>query len=399
MKSLSTQELLKRVFSQPTAPFREGFVRSELSRILSSAGIPHFIDKTGNLIAGVGSFTELRRQSSSYRVALMAHMDHPGFHLDRRLGPRLYQCRWYGGAPWGGMNHQSVRLHDPHLAPRTKSTVALSGVRGKILPLPGKFQGRADGRVFKVKFERDISEFSKMSFGGFDFPAFQRRGDLIFTRAADDLAGCVIALGALLDQETERLKSKTRTPRNLLAIFTRAEEVGFVGCTDLLKQKTLPKNLWLISLEASKTLPGAELGKGPVLRIGDRVSLFDSEFSSLLWSVARDLEKKTQFRFQRRLMDGGTCEATPLSLNGYKVTAIAVPLLNYHNGDANDRPAPEAISLRDTVQARHLCLQISHFLRTHPKWRIQRLKEIASYHRRHQKQLRKKITYHGETPL
>jgi len=396
VKSYSTQELLKRVFSQPTAPFREGFVRSEVRRILSSVNIPHFMDKAGNLIAGVNSFKEIR---SGFRIALMAHMDHPGYHLDKRLGTNIYQCRWYGGAPWPGMNHQAVRLHDPLCDPRAKVEGARSSVRGQILPISGKLAAQADGRIFKVRFERDISEFSDGSFGGFDFPAFQRRGDLIYTRAADDLAGCVIALGAVLDQEAERRKRKVHALRPLLAIFTRAEEVGFVGCSDLLKQNVLPKdNLWLVSLEASKTLPGAELGKGPVLRIGDRVSLFDSEFSSVLWEEAKELQKKTRFQFQRRLMDGGTCEATPLSLAGYSVTAIAVPLLNYHNCGPGDRPAAEAISLKDTHQARRLCLQLSRSLKSRPEWKKQRLKEIAAIHRLHENRLRTKISYHGESP-
>jgi len=382
MKTPTTEKLFKRIFAQPTAPFREGFVRAEIVRILTEQQVPHFIDGGGNLIAGVRSFTELGRD---FRIALMAHMDHPGFHLDRKLDPRTYECRWYGGAPWKGMSGKAVRLYDPQSRARS--------VRGRILPLPKHAHRQDDGTAFKVRFSRAIDEFSAASFGGFDFPAFRkvRRGriELIRTRAADDLAGCVIALGALLDERA----AKTRKPR-LVSIFTRAEEVGFVGCTHLLNSGRLPRGLWVISLEASKELPGAKAGLGPVLRIGDRATLFDSEFSALLWQTAQSLGAK--FKFQRRLMDGGTCEATPLSLHGFTVAGLAVPLLNYHNGDPQDRPAAEAICLSDAEGARRLCHELAKRLKSRPQWRKERRRLIQSYFKMSRPLFNATIAYEGE---
>jgi hypothetical protein len=37
------------------------------------------------------------------------------------------------------------------------------------------------------------------------------------------------------------------------------------------------------------------------------------------------------FRFQRRLMDGGSCEATAFCAAGYRSGGLALPLDNYHN--------------------------------------------------------------------
>jgi endoglucanase len=185
-----------------------------------------------------------------------------------------------------------------------------------------------------------------------------------------------------------------------LAVFTRAEEVGFIGCTDLLTRKILPENIWFLSLEASKALPEAEMGRGPVLRIGDAWCLFDAEFSSLLWTFAKELAASTEksenpFRFQRRLMSGGVCEGTPLTIFGFQVAAISVPLLNYHN-QGEDGPAQEMISLFDVEGARALCFSLAEKLKEKPDWKSKVKKEILGFHRKLKPHLKAQIPFDGE---
>jgi len=63
--------------------------------------------------------------------------------------------------------------------------------------------------------------------------------------------------------------------------------------------------------------------------------------------VARELRKKDRrFFYQRRVMDGGTCEATPYQLKGHISGGIAVPLHNYHN-QGKRRIGPEGVYLKD----------------------------------------------------
>ena len=58
-------------------------------------------------------------------------------------------------------------------------------------------------------------------------------------------------------------------PVDVYGVFTRAEEVGLVGARLLAEANTLPKNTLVVSLESSRSLPGAEIGGGPVIRVGD----------------------------------------------------------------------------------------------------------------------------------
>jgi endoglucanase len=183
-----------------------------------------------------------------------------------------------------------------------------------------------------------------------DLPAFRRdprRGDLLETRAADDLAG-VAAILALLDV-VERVDPRRRV--DVRGLFTRAEEVGFVGALAVARARRLPRHTRLVAIEASKALPEAPQGGGPILRVGDRTSVFDDALTRWIARVGARLAEETRGRFvwQRRLMDGGTCESTAYQLYGYRCAALCLPLGNYHNMGERGRIAVESIRLGDLV--------------------------------------------------
>ncbi len=336
---MRTIDLIDEVFHQPTAPFFEGWVLQKIEDILIRHKIPFFFDRAHNLIAGVSNEKELKKA----RIGFIAHTDHPGFHIQKSLGRNRYSALWYGGAPFKQMKNAKLAIYHP-LLPGIKNSGVIS-----------KFKHQTytrEGMDFEIKTKKPLP-FVHGSFGAFDFPALSLKKNLIRTRVADDLTGVAIILGMLIDLKLFLKKS------NIVGLFTRAEEVGYVGCWSLLDSKKLSKDIRLVSLEASRTLPGAEIGKGPVLRIGDASTIFDSELSIALWETAQ----KSKVSFQRRIMDGGSCEATAANLFGYRVTGIAVPLGNYHNQGASG-PAPEIVDLRDIDSARKICtLFAKHFLK------------------------------------
>lgn len=338
---MRTYELIKQIFAQPTAPFFEGFVLKKIETILQKHKIPFFYDTSGNLIAGVPNVKKLK----SVRLCYMAHTDHPGFHIAKKLEEKKYEALWYGGAPFNTINNSKVAIYHP-LIPDFKA-------KGKITRFKIQKYTR-EGLKFEITTSRPLPHFDNY-FGAFDFPAYKLKGSRVITRAADDLAGVAIILGMLL-------KLGNKNKMRIAGLFTRAEEVGFVGCWSLLESKTINKKTRIVSLEASRELPMAEIGKGPILRIGDYSTLFDSETSIELWKSAQMIKQKDKkFNFQRRLMDGGSCEATAANMFGYKTTGIAVPLVNYHN-QGKKGPAPEIIDLNDVDGAIKLCIE---FARNH----------------------------------
>jgi endoglucanase len=225
----------------------------------------------------------------------------------------------------------------------------------------------------EVRFESNaLSEIQKRFpkgselFGGFGFraPVWQE-GDLLYTKAADDLVGCFAIVSTALDLFK---KQKGKKPKNtsFLGLLTRAEEVGFIGAIahlDLGWLKKSRRTLMAVSLETSRTLPGAEFGKGPVVRLGDRYTVFDAGKLRVFTELA---EKILPGKHQRRIMDGGSCEATAATVFGIPAIGISVPLGNYHNqcfeGGPDSRaalgPAPEFVHLDDVQGLLELCKAI-----------------------------------------
>jgi endoglucanase len=187
--------------------------------------------------------------------------------------------------------------------------------------------------------------------GGFrmwDLPACEVRGGRIHSRACDDLIGCACIVAMLLDLE------QTGAECAAWGLFTRAEEVGFVGTIELAKSSRVPKSVTVVSLETSSVKGGpVKFGAGPIIRVGDRTSVFDSSATALLQDVA----KASGLSHQRALMQGGTCEATAYALYGYRTAALCVALGNYHNCGPRGRIASEFVSVGDAVGMARLCVE------------------------------------------
>ena len=140
-------------------------------------------------------------------------------------------------------------------------------------------------------------------------------------------------------------------------LFTVAEEVGFVGAIGAATNGLVKKNARLVCLENSRSFPESPIGGGPIVRVGDRMTVFSpgltNEISTLMMAHAAANPK---FKWQRKLMAGGACEATAFSAFGFQSTCLCLPLGNYHNMQAIDevqagrRPAKvgrEYISVED----------------------------------------------------
>ena len=239
-----------------------------------------------------GNLIVVRSGSARAQYAFVAHMDHPGW----RLQPKK---EFLGGVP--------ADLQE----------------KGKI---------------------RSFGDF-----GMWDLPELVVEGDRLYSRACDDLVGCSAIVGILDSLE------ESRSLASALGIFTRAEEVGFIGAIELVKAGRLDPQLTVISLETSAERPPARMGAGPIIRVGDRTSIFDSDVTAFLVETA----KSRQLTYQRCLMDGGTCEATAFQLYGYRSAALSIALGNYHNCTPDSRIDAEYVDIRDLEGLINLCVAIA----------------------------------------
>ena len=295
--------ILSRLGVQPAVAYREAGVASAVELTLKELGVAWEVDDHGNIIARVTG-----QDPAAEPLALVAHMDHPGFEAVS------YQGDYLVGDVLGGVPPASFEAGVPlHI-------ILADGKR-----LPATTAGRhGDDAQRQVLIE--LSEPAQLELPAavvFDLPDFQVDGDMIRMRAADDLSGCASILAALAE-----LSAQT-PPGDVYGVFTRAEEGGLFGARLLAEEGTLPPGTVVVSVESSSVIPGVEQGKGPVIRTGDAMTTFDSGAERVLSQAAGYLKAQANgFQVQRQLMSGGVCEATAFAAHGYPVTGLAFPLGN-----------------------------------------------------------------------
>ena len=349
--------LLTRLLQQPTAPFREEHVVTAVERILTAARIPFFRDPIGNMIIGCASRAQYRRlaheKSTEPLRVFMAHMDHPGFHGVRWMSGTRLSVKWYGGSPVSHAHGSRVWL-------ATREGDRMEGKLARVRLVKSR-RAIQTAEVHVSGATREPKPKASAIYGGFGFRApVWRSGKKLYTKAADDLVGVFAIIDTAMWLRANHRGAKSPP---FLGILTRAEEVGFIGAIGHFELGWLSnarRPAVCVSLETSRTLPGAAVGKGPVVRLGDRRTTFHPDYLAVLSDVARKTLLK---RHQRRIMDGGTCEATAATVYGLPAIGISVPLGNYHNegfeGGPDCRsprgPAPEFVHLDDIEGMSKLC--------------------------------------------
>jgi endoglucanase len=339
MLNSTHQKIVLEVLSLPTAPFVEGAVVDWLERFCRGRrGLRLTRDRAGNVLV------HLRRGRSRIRrpVCLAAHLDHPGFIADRMTAPGRLRAHWRGGVKPEYFVGSGVRFHAEDR--RTRGRVrSISTYR--------------DGKITRVKSA--VLEVSRPVPAGapgmWALPAPSIGKRLIRAPACDDLVGAA-AMVCAVEQILRR-----RMGAEAYLLFTRAEEVGFAGALNACRLGTVPTKCPVVVVETSSELPSARIGDGPVMRVGDRASVFHPASSAWCDAAATRLAKRDRkFTYQRKLMDGGTCEASAFNQFGYDATCVCLALGNYHNMDVKrKRLAPEYVSLSDFTSLVKLFVELA----------------------------------------
>ncbi|UCG32328.1 MAG: hypothetical protein JSU68_11745 [Phycisphaerales bacterium] len=302
------------------------YVRSFCER----RGLKVRADKFGNLL------TKYQRggRKAGWPLLFSAHMDHPGFEALEMVGARGVRAQWRGGVALEFFRGAGVRF--------LSEGKWVRGIIRRVKPLkskPGQMR-RAD--TVEVEL-RGRGQVAKGALGMWDLPGPAIRGKKIHAPACDDIAG-VAAMLCLLEVLCRR-----RVNAAVYLLFTRAEEVGFAGCMSACKAGTVPKRSAIVGIECSTELLTARMGDGPILRVGDRMSVFSPRLEGYCRQTADELSRKDKtFRYQRKLMDGGACESTAFCAYGYEATGVCLALGNYHNMNKREkRIEREYIHLED----------------------------------------------------
>jgi putative aminopeptidase FrvX len=390
------RRILREVVSLPTAPFREELVQEYILFFARQRGLPARTDGVGNIVVewrGPGAET-----GGVPRVAFTAHMDHPGFEIIESEPGKPPVAEVRGGVPSEVCPGAAILFYDGDQYIRATAQTAFT-------------DHPDDPKGFKRIVVDAEAPIKRGAFGWLDVGFCRFVGDEVHTKSADDLAQVALQL-ILLDRLRE-----ADAAAHVWCVFTRAEEVGFVGASAWVESELVPPDdVPVIVLECSRALPElAEIGQGPVVRVGDRMTLYDPDVDAWMADTARAIEEEERkaglpdadsapddgedadpdgdgfadsgpgetgsdapahrralaalrafdrrrkavgFAWQRALMSGGACEASLFANVRPRVGAMALPLGNYHNrGDG--RAEAEIISRTDAANQLRLMQRLA----------------------------------------
>lgn len=328
------EQYLLELTNLPTAPGCEGAVSDWIDQWVGQrAQLRIRRDRFKNLMI---TCKNRRRGSRQKPIIFTAHMDHPGFVVTGAEG-NLVEAEFRGGVGAEYFKNALVRWR------RSTNCLVNQDVSGvvKSIKKPNKKAGNKYIKAFiELKGASAVPKIGDII--TWDLPPSKIVNGLLNAPVCDDLAALAGALAAL-----EQV-SKKNNCADVRVLLTRAEEVGFIGAMGACQSRLIPKTARLIALENSRSFTDSPIGGGPIIRVGDATSTFDPQLLSGVCQLARSLSKKktkkskNTFTYQRKLMVGGSCEATAYQAFGYQTICLCLALGNYHN-QKSDPAVPNSL--------------------------------------------------------
>jgi endoglucanase len=304
-------------------------------------------DRAGNLVV---EFLAARRDTADAPpLFITAHLDHPAFVVESVIpgesgAPARIEMSFRGGVMDVFFEHAPVMIH----------LDAEGGLEGRVLH--ATLMGRAEksspaGKHYVAEVHEDdepgAPRWQDVRPGHIATwqlePSEIDPAGVLHAPACDDLAAVAAALSAMDGLRAARAAGEPVGDVRLL--FTRAEEIGFIGAIAACREGTMPRGSRVLALENSRAFPESPVGGGPIVRVGDRMSVFTAWLTAACAARAEELfatpsspgiqragaADAGKRPWQRKLMAGGACEASVFCRYGYDATCLCLPLGNYHN--------------------------------------------------------------------
>ncbi|MBL8990801.1 MAG: hypothetical protein JNJ48_04385 [Phycisphaerae bacterium] len=319
----------------PTAAGREHRVVAFIERwVAARPALRLASDKAGNLIVSMKR-PPRRARAAAAPLFITAHLDHPAFVVERIVAPGTLELSFRGGVNEVYFTDAPITLH---LADGRTASATLIGKAPAGTPAGQHYLAEladADEHLADSIAVGDVATWLLLP------PEIDGDG-VLHTPCCDDLAAAAAALAAM--DEILARRATGATVQDVRLLFTRAEEIGFVGAIAAVKLGSLPRGARVIALENSRAFADAPVGGGPIVRVGDRLSIFTPWLTAACAQRAEELfggpstptasqtvKASPPRPWQRKLMAGGACEASVFCIAGYDATCLCLPLGNYHN--------------------------------------------------------------------
>lgn len=286
-------------------------------------------DQAGNLVV---AFVD-KGATEQPPLLITAHLDHPAFVLTRVVSPSVVELQFRGGVMDVFFEGAPVTIH-----PRSGGPI-LATLSGETTP------SSASMKSYLAEIDGSGDALRPGDVATWRLAPAEVVGDILHTHGCDDLSAVASALCTMDVLRVARAAGERVGHVSLL--FTRAEEIGFIGAIAACKLGTIPKGARVLALENSRSFPDSPIGGGPIVRVGDRISTFSPGLTAacaaraeetfanaaqpLASQTAAQAKAEASRPWQRKLMAGGACEASVFCAYGYNATCLCLPLGNYHN--------------------------------------------------------------------
>jgi putative aminopeptidase FrvX len=331
-------ELALQLTQIPTAAGREQRVVRWLTRWFQAR--PDLLLETD----GAGNMAVSIRGAGGAKppVCFTAHLDHPAFVVERMVAPTTLELSFRGGVMDDYFKDARVMLW-PKTDDGTSEGIE-EPIRGVLIgpsPTPGAYN-----KHYLCELDSPHDDITLGDVATWDVGPGAIEDGLIKTTVCDDLVALAAALCAF--DRIRAMRAAGERTEDVRLLLTRAEEVGFIGAIAACRLGTIPAGSRLIALENSRSFADSPIGGGPIVRVGDRLSVFSPTLSASVAQRAEEIagapatpsaQQKAdaaahatpKWRWQRKLMAGGACEATVYCAYGHDATCVCLPLGNYHN--------------------------------------------------------------------
>ena len=296
----------------------EGAVEGLIRRELEGLSLELSTDRMGNLTAHIPG------PEGAPRVLLSAHMDEVGFMITEIEEKGFLRFSNLGGIDPLVLCGRAVVIGDEQK--RVRGVISAKGIHFQDADERKKMPEPKDMYIdIGVNSKEEAEQFVALGdFGTFDtsFLCFGKDQAYFSGKAIDDRAGCALLIEVL------RAVAGKSLPIDLYVAFTVREEIGISGAT-VVANRIAPDVAIVIESTAMADLPNvdaarrvADMGKGGVLSLLDRGTIYDRDLIALALDVGKNREIPVQVK---RYVSGGN-DAAHIQRTGVGVRCMALSL-------------------------------------------------------------------------
>lgn len=298
----------------------EQLIRAELAETAAELKT----DRMGNLTA------HLAGPAGARRVMLSAHMDEVGFMITEIEENGFLRFSPLGGIDPRVLVGRAVTVGDE--AKRASGVISCKGIHLQKADERKKMPELKDMYIdLGVSSREEAEAFVALGdFGTFDTPflPFGKDGAYLSGKALDDRVGCAVLIEVL------RALAEKHLPLDLWFAFTVREELGISGAA-VAANKIAPDIGIIVETTAMADLPDvpaarrvADIGKGGVLSLIDRATIYDRDLVDLALRVGK--EKDIPVQVKRYVSGGNDAKSIQRSGKGVRCLALSAPTRYLH---------------------------------------------------------------------